>query len=319
MAQRKAFRATSWESLEDRVVLNAHPATAGLVGALGDSYTDEYQFYPTARTHARNWVEILAFTQKADFGPISRTVSRGEPRDLGFATNWARSDATSTDMVANQLPGLTKQVATGKVRYVSIFTGANDFLFYLQAAAANPPTGPAALQQLAQIEATAQANFDTAVSTLLAASPKVRLVVATVPSLGLLPIVQSLATTPQAQALVAAADQAIAAYNLHIQAVAAANPRVALSDLAAASNGLASAGSSVPFGGTTVSLTTPSEDYHSFFLADGLHVGTIAQGVIADSFLNAIDAKFGAGVAPLTQHQIVALAKLVQFRTRNLP
>ena len=42
-------------------------------------------------------------------------------------------------------------------------------------------------------------------------------------------------------------------------------------------------------------LATPGDDYHHFFLADGIHIGTVAQGLIADAFIGAIDAKFGAG------------------------
>jgi hypothetical protein len=109
MRKDKAFRA-AMEPLEDRIVMSK---SLGVVGALGDSYTDEYKFYPRYQTHARNWVEILSYTGKANFGPLSN-ISRGEPRDQGFATNWARFGATSDQMVANQLPGLARQVASGK-------------------------------------------------------------------------------------------------------------------------------------------------------------------------------------------------------------
>ena len=37
----------------------------GGVGVMGDSYSDEYQFYPPDRSTARNWVEILAATRGA--------------------------------------------------------------------------------------------------------------------------------------------------------------------------------------------------------------------------------------------------------------
>src|SRR3954467_2966304 len=97
------------------------PARAGWrggIGVLGDSYSDEYQFYPPDRTTARNWVEILSELRGLDFGPFS-TSSRGEPRNQGFAYNWARSDATSDDMIAGgQLAGLSSQVAEGKVKIV---------------------------------------------------------------------------------------------------------------------------------------------------------------------------------------------------------
>jgi hypothetical protein len=313
MRKDKTFRA-AMERLEDRVVMSK---SLGIVGTLGDSYTDEYQFYPPFQTHARNWVEILSFTGKADFGPLSK-VSRGEPRDQGFASNWARFGATSDQMVANQLPGLAKQVASGKVKYVSIFIGGNDFLYYLEGVAANPPTPADAAAQIGQVGANLGANIETAVSTLLAANRHVKIAITTIPAVGELPIVRALATTQASQTLVAAADNALASVNSQIQALAATNPRVAVADLASESTALATSGPTARFGGTTINLATPSEDYHSFFLADGLHVGTVAQGIIADTIVGAIDAKFHAGVAPLTPTQIVSLAKLVQFRTRKL-
>ena len=58
----------------------------------------------------------------------------------------------------------------------------------------------------------------------------------------------------------------------------------------------------------TVSVRTTGDDYHHAFLADGIHVGTIVQGVIADTFLAAIHAKFGVPVTPLTPAQIVQFA-----------
>lgn len=311
MIRRNAFRRLEMESLESRVVLSKG---LGTVGALGDSYSDEYQFYPPDQTHARGWVEILAYTQKASFGAFQK-AGRGEPRDGGFATDWARSGATSAEMVAQQLPGLTQQVARGQVRYASIFIGGDDFLDALRADAANPPSATVAAAQIAQVEARAQANLDTAVATLLAASPRVKLVVSTVPALASLSIVAAAATTPQAQALVAGADAALDAYNANIRAIAAAQPRVALADLAVTSSALAAAGTSFPLGGTTINLAAPSNDYHSFFLADGLHVGTVGQGIIANTIIAALDAKFGAGVNVFTPGGIVGLARLVQQRT----
>jgi hypothetical protein len=315
MARRNTFRHLIFDSLEGRVVLSKG---LGIVGALGDSYTDEYQFYPPNQTHARGWVEILAYTQKANFGPFQR-ASRGEPRNQGFANDWARFGATSDQMVAQQLPGLATQVAGGRVKYASIFVGGNDFLYYLQAAAANPPSPAVAAQQIAGIETNAQKNLDTAVVTLLSANPKVKLVATTVPGLAALPIVRALATTPQAQALVAGADAALDVYNANIRLIAATQPRVALADLALESSALATAGPTASFGGATISLTTASNNYHSFFLADSLHVGTVGQGIIANTIVAALDAKFGAGVNVFTPGGIVGLARQVQERTQNLP
>src|SRR6188474_2963230 len=83
----------------------------GGIGVLGDSYSDEYQFYPPDRSTARNWVEILAATRGLDFGRFG-DEGRGEPRNQGFAYNWARSDATTEDLIATgQHAGLAGQIA----------------------------------------------------------------------------------------------------------------------------------------------------------------------------------------------------------------
>jgi phospholipase/lecithinase/hemolysin len=327
--KRFSFLFSAWDALEPRVVLShaspglappalVHPQSAGralTVGALGDSYTDEYRFYPPDLTHARNWVEILAATRGVDFGKFT-TKSRGEPRNQGFAFNWARFDATSSNMIQNQLPGLSAQVAAGQVKYAWIFIGGNDFLDFLREVQAGSITLAQAPAALGQVETQAAANFTTAVDTLLAASPNVRLVVSTVPDVSALPIVQQeLATLPQAKPVAADTSQAIGRYNASIEALAASDPRIALVDLAGQSAELTQlSGSSVPFGGTSISLATPGDDYHDFFLADGLHIGTVGQSFIANDFLTAIDSHFGARVTTLSSPQIVKFAKRVSTK-----
>lgn len=287
------------------------------VGALGDSYTDEYRFYAPDRSRARNWVEILAGSRLVNFGPFT-TASRGEPRNQGFAFNWARSDATSSQLVANQLPGLAAQVRGGQVQYAWIFTGGNDFLLFLKSAAESGALqGPGPLAQLGQVEARAQANLSRAVGTLLASSPHVRLVVATLPDIRVMPIVDGVASLlPQSRPLIAAASQQIQKYNTFLRSLAAHSPRIALADLANASASLTTAPSgSASFGGTPFDIRTPGDDYHHIFLADGIHVGTVVQGVIADTFLAAIHSKFGARVSLLSPAQIVQFARNVRPST----
>jgi hypothetical protein len=319
MGNRRAFRPIGNETLEERVVLSHAspnisntPMAFGPVGTLGDSYTDEYQFYPPDRTFARNWVEILHATRVVTFGPFS-LKSRGEPRDQGYAYNWAKSDATSVDMIQNQLPGLTQQVANGQIRYVSIFIGGNDFLHLLDGVESGliPPAD--ALPALQQTTAVLEANFATAVKTVLAANPHVFVVAFNLPDVSLLPIARALATTPQAQLLLQATSQAIKQYNASIAAVVATSPRVAEVDLAGITAKLASNPSgTASFGGQTISLTTAGNDYHDFFLADGIHIGTIGQGIIADEFALTVDSHFGGQLFPPTPQEIVHYAQVVQ-------
>ena len=288
------------------------PRSLGPVGALGDSYTDEYEFYPPDRTTARNWVEILHVLRGVSFGPFT-TRSRGEPRDQGFAYNWARSDATSVDMIHDQLPGLAAQVAKGEIRYAWVFIGGNDYLGALAGIEAGTTPPSAAPGLIAQVELQVEKNFTTAVDTLLAANPRVDVVVATLPDISFVPVAREAMATPQGQALVAAVSESIQRYDTVITA-AAEDPRVALVDLASATASLASNPSAtVAFDGTTVNLRTPGDDYHDFFLADDIHVGTIGQSIIADLFAEAIDTKFGAHLVPISPREAVRYAERVQL------
>jgi len=74
---------------------------------------------------------------------------------------------------------------------------------------------------------------------------------------------------------------------------------------------------SIPFGGTTINLAVVGDDYHDFFLADGLHPGTVAQGIIADLFLDALNGRFGTAVRPLSPGEIVRYAARVQALSRH--
>lgn len=343
MGNRHSFRPCLSDVLEERVVLS-HAAIAGVihaaadhaashapnpnwpvpfvgpVGALGDSYTDEYQFYPPHRSVARNWVEMLHALRGVSFGPFT-TLSRGEPRNQGFAYNWARSDATSVDMVNNQLPGLTQQVAAGQVRYAWIFIGGNDYLHLLDAVQAGKIAPADVPNAIVATTAQLDQNFVTAVRTLLAANPNVRLVVSTLPAISNVPLAHLAAqTSPQAKALLDAVDQAVASYNQIVKGVAASSDRVALVDLDAVTRqAAASPTGTIEFGGTTINLLIPSDDYHSFFLGDLIHVGTVAQGIIADEFALAIDQKFGAQLFPPAPVEVVHYAAAIQHHATHLP
>jgi hypothetical protein len=294
------------ESLEGRLVLSR----AGFVtlGALGDSYSAEYQASPTIVRHAMNWVEILATTRRAGFGPTS--AHRGAPRG-GFAFDWAQPDASSTDVVRQQLPGLARQVASGRVPISVLFFGGIDYLSYARSLAltANGVTPAQHASSVAAVTAKATANFDTAVSTLLAANPNARLVVATLPTFTILPIVQDYASLAGFPAAVSAIEQGRQEFNDHIRLVAAANDRVALADLDNIVSPLAAVPDAMfPFGDTTIDVATPGDDPRDLFLSDGLHAGTVAQGIIANAFVDAINREFGLQVPAVGEGYVLRLA-----------
>jgi phospholipase/lecithinase/hemolysin len=277
------------------------PEAAAGIGVLGDSYSDEYRFYPPHRSTARNWVEILASTRGLDFGAYSET-SRGEPRNQGYAFNWARSDATTDDMIASgQHTGVAAQVARDEVGLVCVFVGGNDFINALRSA------DPYSAVEAAPLRAAA--NFRKAVRTVLDASRAVRLVVATLPDVRDLPEFNGPVRDGRLpDTLADACTASIRRYNCEIRAVAASDPRVALLDLDLIARivNLMSR-ESVTVGGRLLDRRRPSNDPGHFFLADARHPGTLGQGLMARMFVEAVNARFGAGIPPLTDREVAGL------------
>jgi phospholipase/lecithinase/hemolysin len=282
-------------------------AVAGLVGGvgvMGDSLSDEYAFpifKPPGgdRTSSLNYVQILSRTRGFDFGSFS-TASRGSPRNEGFAFNWAEDGSTSTDLITKgQHTGVAAQAAAGQVRTAILFIGVNDIRSVFVS-----PDPAAALQQVVP---TLLTNVSTAAQTILAADPDVRLVIGNL---------ADVIHTPQAQfaiqagqlppQLVAGVEQVTDVYNQQLAGAFAGNNRVAIADVHATFEEMF-AGPSFMVGSLTMNRTTPGGAPTDLF-ADIVHPGTIAQGFLANDFIDALDSKFGAGITPLSQSEIVEQA-----------
>jgi phospholipase/lecithinase/hemolysin len=291
------------------LILAQHAAalhqSPGGVGVLGDSYSDEYQFYPPDRATARNWVEILAATRGLDFGPYTE-VCRGEPRNRGYAFNWARSDATTDDMITTgQHTGLAAQVARGEVGIVVLFIGGNDFINAMR----EPDPARAAAETLRR----ALANHRLATRTILDASPRIRLVLVTLPDIRNLPEFAGPLRAGWLPATTADAfTGAIRRFNAQIRSLAASHPRVALVDLELATRAANLVSTEyVLADGRKLDRLHPGNTLDRFFLADLRHPGTLGQSLMARMFIETVDAKFAAGIAPLHAQEVVALARSV--------
>jgi phospholipase/lecithinase/hemolysin len=283
-------------------------ATADLpggVGVLGDSYSDEYVFYPPDRSTARNWVEILAATRGLDFGTYE-TSGLGEPRNAGFAYNWARSDATTHDMIAGgQLSGVLGQVASGEVGTVVVFIGGNDFIHALRS------PDPAGVLEPTLVGALA--NHRTAVESVLTANPEVRLVLVTLPDVRNLPeFAGSIREGRLSRGVAASYAAAIGRFNAQVRGYALADRRVALIDLdlIARAADLISR-DSVLVAGRRLDRVHPANDLDHFFLADVRHPGTLGQGLMARLFIDVVNARFGAGIEPLGEQELLDFAVAV--------
>jgi len=322
--RRKDFRPGISDRLEERVVLSRPPSllraavatirpTALKIGALGDSLTDEYRATPERRD-ARNFVEILSATRRLRFGAYS-TTSRGEPRGAGFANNWAKTGATSDDMVKSQLPGLANQVRRGQVNLVSIFIGSNDFVRYAATFSPfSPPTDEQVAAGLAKVATRLGDNLTTAVRTLMSANPDVKLAISTLPDLRQLPSVAVLAANPLLKPAIDAVGNAVTAYNTRLKALAAEDPtHIAVVDLNAEFNRVAAVSAAtgkLNVGGRSIDVRTPGNDPSHLFRNDGSHIGTVGQGLIANTFVNSVGTAFKVTIKPLRQAEILRQARI---------
>lgn len=271
------------------------------VGILGDSYSDEYQFYPPDRATARNWMEILTTTRGVNFGAFS-SESRGEPRNQGYEFNWARSDATTDDLIATgQHTGLAGQVARGDIDVVWIFIGGNDFIGAMKS---RDP-----LATVTTLLPRALANFRAALETIAAASQTVRIVLVTVPDVRNLP--EFAGPIREGRISTSTADEftsAIARFNAQIRALAARSERIALLDFDLAvqfANRLSQ--DSILAAGRILSRTRPGNEPDCFFLADSRHPGTLGQTLLAQMFIETVNVKFGARIPTLSAREALGL------------
>ena len=127
----------------DRVGCQAYSLHCDVrVGAIGDSVTDEYQGF--SNLAGLGWVEQLA--DRLDFGASESKLSvRGEPRQTGFATNWARFGQAALDLqwalllplglsprldtilpISAQVEGLRRQIEGSEIDVAIVYVGHND-------------------------------------------------------------------------------------------------------------------------------------------------------------------------------------------------
>lgn len=274
------------------------------MGAVGDDLTDEYETSPDGGT-GLNWIEHLVANRAMNFGTSSAT-SRGEPRRAGYEYNWARVGATTDALLTQgQHTGLAGQVSTDSVHLAYLAAGLNDFA---------PPTvhptgkyreiyeGAWAGQDLDDVLDALEADLATAMDTLLSASPGVKMVVATIPDFGHSPyVLQGWAYDYSDPVKRQRVTDAIQAANGRIVTLAA-DRSVPVADLFAAVEEIFSAGS-LTFAGVPIDLYTADDDPDHFYCADGIHPGTVAQGIFANRFVNALNV-YGTDVALLTEEEI---------------
>ncbi len=64
-------------------------------------------------------------------------------------------------------------------------------------------------------------------------------------------------------------------------------------------------------GDREINRDVASNEADHLFLSDGFHPGTLGQCLIANRFLDAINARFGAGISPLSDEEMIQVATSV--------
>lgn len=282
------------ETLDRRRLFAVTPATHLGIGFLGDSYTDEYQFYPIRDT-AKNYVELLAQQRGLNFGSFT-TTDRGDARHQGYAFNWALSGATSSDMITQELPGLVKQVHSHDVRIVYMFIGGNDFNALLTSA--DP------LATLSSLQSTVTANIEKAANAILAASGGAHVFIANLPDVSLLPQGQAAEAAGVPAFAMNYLDSAEHSINSAIASYAAAHSRVVVANLSGLFSSLLSKGS-FTIDGHKISGTQDGDVATDAFLADDTHPGTILQAEMANLFIRTVDSALGLTIQTFSNKQIL--------------
>jgi phospholipase/lecithinase/hemolysin len=282
------------------------PALSGGIGILGDSTSDEYRADDARGGEyadvTLNWVEQLARTRGLDFG---KWGTWDAPRRTGYEYNWARTGATIDTMLSSgQHTGLAQQVAEGKVSYVVIWIGNNDF--HLK----NGPyeaiySGQLSDEELQKSTDGMVKKITTAMDTILQAGDV---------KMGLLTITDQ-GMAPEARILFPDADKRQRVTNvineLNARIAEAARERgVIVIDSNAVGKALFARVDmlgSLEFGSEKISVLTKGDEPHHLQLADNIgHAGTVLSGIIANAvFIQPFDEAFGLDITPLTDEEIL--------------
>ena len=98
-------------------------------------------------------------------------------------------------------------------------------------------------------------------------------------------------------------------YNAQIREIAAGDSRVALIDLEWSTRLADRFGMNrLVVGGRKLDRINPANDLDHVFLADVRHPGTLAQGLMARMWVDTVNARFGAGIRPVDDRELLAFA-----------
>jgi lysophospholipase L1-like esterase len=285
------------------VVTPAPIKMAGIV-VLGDSQSDEYRAddnrgsnYPG---YTMNWVELLQKERNVNFG---KWGIRDEPRRTGYEYNWARTGATARSMIeSGQNTGAADQIREKKVNVVVIFIGANDFSPYITENGYDQIYN----DQLSDAAKKSKVNriiadIKTAVYTVKDAGD-VRILLVKIPDWGSHPGIQVAYPFPDQRQNV---SDVIQDANTEIDKLAQDEQLQTLDPNEFYQEIFNKGGSGkTTIDGVTLQRLILNNDPHNFYLEDGVHTGTVVNGLLANAIVAKINTMIDNKIKPLSEKEI---------------
>ncbi len=280
------------------------------IAIMGDSQSDEYRADDNRGSNYEattlNWVELLAQYRQLNFGEWNVWP---EPRRTGYAYNFARTGATTNSMIeSGQHIGALDLIKKGQVNLVVIFIGANDFAPYITFDGYEAIyDGTLNDAELFRKENRVTSDIMTAVDTIYS-SGKAKIVLIKILDWGKHLGVQIAFPDPTKRSRV---TQAISYVNdalekqAHDKTAAIIDPNLFYETLREKSPD-----SKIHVGSVALEKFILNNDPHNEYLEDGVHMGTVMNGLFANFIIASLDSQVGTSIKPFTDAEILSAAGL---------
>lgn len=296
------------------------------LGAMGDSLSDEY-LEETYGSYARNWPLLLASARGVNFGPTAAQAGQpgntwGEPRRTQNRFNFARYGADSASLLTQgQHTGLAALAQSGDITHAVVAIGQNDFAPALFSGAYwNIYQGTWSTATINAYVASRVANITLAADTAINAGARV--MVSGIVDYGVSPLTRSFFTNATRRNNVTAVINQVNAQVRNF----AQQRRIVYLDLPALGTAIFGTNtalrSTILVGGVTINLnqsnTAANARPAAAFVDDSVHPMTTLQGAFANVVAAGLTVGYGAGVAPLSDQEIIARSPGLTYGSETL-
>lgn len=274
------------------------------LAVIGDSVQDEYRANDNRGSPyfgtTFNWVEMLTRYRGVNVGAWG---TRAEPRRSGYEFNWARSGATSAS-AWSQLNGIVAQINAGQVTHVFLQIGLNDLnANNLAMTIYAGGTATTTLNTIAD-NITGMANQANAVAPGRVMVAELQDFVSDL----LLPEIVVAFPDPIGRQRI---SNAIAYVNSRVRTRLAPEVKYfAFNAALSAELATRRSGNVLLVGGQSILLSPRGNEYHNAWLNESpyAHAGTVLSGLLANVYMEALNAQFGTSLLRLTDVEIISIA-----------